>query len=219
MQISLFPKTKSLFGTNVYLMRWLVGFNNSCKWLEDKTTQASLHAGPFLSCKTPCPSSCSVLAIKCAACLCAKASVRSPTATPTHSQLRDQHFQNDLNGTKQKILKRRHLQPGNCLSVDQYVSAIQGRLPFTFGHKHQGYTCGTLFVDYVSGKIFNFCQLSNNAAKTITSKSCLEALANNKTINIKSLNTDNGTFASSVFKEDCTSKKQKHTFSGVGTHY
>jgi hypothetical protein len=201
------------------LVGWIQQLMRNSKWLEDKTTQASLHAGPFLSCKTPCPSSCSVLAIKCAACLCAKASVHSPTATPTHPQLCDQHFQDELNGTKQKILKHRHLQPDDCLLVDQIVSAIQGRLPFTFGHKHQGYTCGTLFVDYASGKIFNFCQLSNNAAKTITSKSCLEALANNKTINIKYFHTNNGTFASSAFKEDCTSKKQKLTFSGVGAHH
>jgi hypothetical protein len=189
------------------------------KWLEDKTTQASFHVGPFLSCKTPCASSCSVLAIKCLACLCAKASVCSLTASPTCPQLCDQHFQDELYGTKQKILKCGHLLPGDCLSVDQYVSAIRGRLPFTFGCKHQGYTCGTLFVDHASGKIFNFFQLSNNAAKTITSKSCLGALANGKTINIKSFHTDNGIFASSAFKEDYTSKKQKLTFSGVGAHH
>ncbi len=46
MQISLFPKTKSSFGTNVYLMRWLVGFNNSCAiangWKTRQLKQASM---------------------------------------------------------------------------------------------------------------------------------------------------------------------------------
>jgi hypothetical protein len=152
-------------------------------------------------------------------CCVAKASVCSPTATPTHPQLHDQRFQDELNGTKLKILKCGHLQPGNCLLVDQYVSAIQGRLPFTFGLECQGYICRTLFVDHASGKIFNFCQRLKNAAETITSKSCLEALTNNKTINIKSFHTNNGFCASSVVKEDCTLKQQKLTFSGVGTHH
>jgi hypothetical protein len=191
----------------------------NCKWLEDKTTQASLHASSFLSCKTPRASSCSVFAIECAACLCAKAGVCSPAATPTHPQLHDQRFQDELNGEKHKIFKPGHLQPGNCLSIDQYVSAVQGRLQFTFGCEHQGYTCGTLFVDHASDKIFNCCQLLNNTAKTITSKSCLEALANGKTINIKSFHTNNDFFASSAFKKDCTLKKQKLTFSGVGAHH
>ncbi len=199
-------------------------------WLDSTThAQTQLAGRQGNSSKPPCQSvslmqnslciQLQCLGIECAACLCAKAGVCSPTATPTCPQLCDQQFQDELNGTKQKILKHGHLQPGNCLSVDQYVSAIQGRLPFTFGCKCQGYTCGAFCVDHSSSKIFNFCQLLNNAAEIITSKSCLEALANNKTINIKSFHTNNQIFASSAFKEDCTSKQQKLTFSGVGAHH
>jgi hypothetical protein len=46
MQISLFPKKKSSFGTNIYLMQWLVGFNNSCTiangWKTRQLKQASM---------------------------------------------------------------------------------------------------------------------------------------------------------------------------------
>jgi hypothetical protein len=46
MQISLFPKKKSSFGTNVYLTRQLVGFNDSCAiangWKKRKLKQASM---------------------------------------------------------------------------------------------------------------------------------------------------------------------------------
>jgi hypothetical protein len=74
-------------------------------------------------------------------------------------------------------------------------------------------------VNHAIGKIFNFCQLFNNAAKTIKSKSCFEALAQHKSFNIKAYHTDNGIFASAAIKNVCTSKHQQLTFSGVGAHH
>jgi hypothetical protein len=110
----------------------------------------------------------------------------------------------------------------NLATISHLINVSQ---PFKQGFrlhlvgKRQAYTCGTLFADHASGKIFNFCQLSNNAAKTITSKSCLDTLAINKTIKIKSFHTNSDFFALSAFKEDCTLKKQKLIFSGVGAHH
>jgi hypothetical protein len=191
-------------------IKWIQGLMRDRKWLQDNANKGSLHDGPFLLCKNSRASSCNVTALKCAACLCAKASTRSPTNTPT---------QPTRNTTKPQILKRGHLEPGDCISIDQYVSKVQGRLPHTFGRERHGYTCGTLFVDHASGKIFNFCQLSNNAIETLSTKSRLEALAREDSVTIKKFHTDNGIFASAAFKEDCNSKKQKLTFSGVGAHH
>ena len=196
-------------------VQWIQCLMRDRKWLQDNASKGSLHDGPFLPCKNSRASSCSVSALKCAACLCAKASTRSPTNTPTQPALRS----DGLNMPKQRILKRGHLEPGDCISIDQYVSKVQGRLPWTFGRERHGYTCGTLFVDHASGKIFNFCQLSNNAIETLSSKSRLEALAQEESVTIKKFHTDNGIFASSDFKEDCDSKGQKLTFSGVGAHH
>jgi len=191
-------------------IKWIQGLMRDRTWLNDNANKANMHGGPFLPCKNSRTSSCNVTALKCAACLCAKASTRSPTNEPT----RPAH-----NVTKQHVLKRGHLEPGDCISIDQYVSKVQGRLPFTFGRERNGYTCGTLFIDHASGKIFNFCQLSNNANETLSSKSRLEAFAREESVTIKKFHTDNGIFASAAFKEDCNLKKQKLTFSGVGAHH
>ena len=78
---------------------------------------------------------------------------------------------------KRNVFKRAHLEPGRCISVDHYFPPEMGRLPHTFGQDLIGYSCGSLFVDHASGKIFNFCQYSNNAIETIHSKCRLESLA------------------------------------------
>jgi hypothetical protein len=91
--------------------------------------------------------------MKCAACLCAKAHVRSPeNLNPCHSNM-------------SMSLKCGHVQPCNCISADHYISSVPGHLPHTFGQEKHRYTCGSLFVDHASGKYFNFCQYSTTANK------------------------------------------------------
>ncbi len=204
-RISLFLKRKSYFGTNVCRMCRLNGFNASCviengsKTMQTKEVCMMVH---FFSARIPVHlvASWSVSALKCAACLCAKASTRSPTNTPIQPAMRNHHLRDELNINKPKILKRGHLEPGDCISIDQYVSTVQSRLLWTFGCERDGYKCGTLFVDHASRKIYNFCQLSNNANETISSKSDLEALACEELVIIKKFHTYNGIFASAAFK-------------------
>ncbi len=102
---------------------------------------------------------CDVRGLKCLACLCAKATTR---ISKILSKL--------LLPVKTNVLKRSHLVPGSCISVDHYMSSVMGRLPHTFGQERVGYSCGTLFVDHASGKLFNFCQYSTNLNETISSK-------------------------------------------------
>ena len=55
------------------------------------------------------------------------------------------------------MIKREHLSPGDCVSLDQYESSIRGRLPPQTKGKEctdEQYTGGTLFVDHASGMIF-----------------------------------------------------------------
>jgi hypothetical protein len=94
-----------------------------------------------------------------------------------------------------------------------------GHLLHTFGRERIGYSCGTLFVDHASGKLFNFCQYSSNAVETISSKHCLESLAQQEGFSIKTYHADNGVFALNAFKEECALLDQRYSFSGVGAHH
>jgi hypothetical protein len=99
--------------------------------------------------------------------------------------------------------------PGCCVSVDHYMSSVMGRLPHTSGHKQVGYSCGTLFVDHASGKLFRFCQYSTTAAKTLSNKRRQESIARQEGITIQEYHADNGIFASKAFKAGCDSLDQK----------
>jgi len=96
---------------------------------------------------------------------------------------------------------------------------VHGRLPHTYGCESKCYTCGTLFIDHVSGKVFNYCQFSTNAYETIQSKHPLEALARQEGFDIKAYHSDNGTFTSAEFKANCERQQQEQSFSGVCAHH
>ncbi len=108
------------------------------KWLKDKNNNAaSLNLEPFITAKSQAPV-CDTLTMKCAACLCAKAHIRSPENLNPHCS------------NVCMLLKRGHVHPGDCISTDHYISSVPGRLPHTFGREKHGYTCGSLFVDHAS---------------------------------------------------------------------
>jgi hypothetical protein len=127
------------------------------KWLPGTANnETALHSGPFITIrKGSCAQLCNTSILKCAACLYAKSSTRSlDNLAPRPS-------------SKKLVLKQDHLKPGDCISADHYSSPIIGQLPHTFGKEQIGYTCGSLFVDHASGKIFNFPQYSTTAFETI----------------------------------------------------
>jgi hypothetical protein len=109
--------------------------------------------------------------------------------------------------------------PGDCNSADHFFSPVNGRLLHTYGCKRKGYTCGSLFVDHASGKIFHFLQFSTDTSKTIKNTLCLESMAKEVGIEIKQYLLDNGIFASQEFKEYCDRSKRKYSFSGVGAKH
>jgi transposase InsO family protein len=82
-----------------------------------------------------------------------------------------------------------------------------------------GYTCGSLFVDHASGKIFNFAQYSNNANETIQSAQRLESMTRYEGFRIKSYHLDNGIFSTKDFKDHCIQQHQQFSFSGVGAKH
>ena len=103
--------------------------------------------------------------------------------------------------------------------IDHYISAVQGRLKHTFGEQ-QGYTCGTIFVDHATGKIFNYCQLSNDASNTLGSKHKGEQEhAKAERFTIKKYHSENGVFTFIEFKGNCEKLGQNIDLSGVGTQH
>ncbi len=178
----------------------------------------SLHAGPFLPCRTKGPV-CDTAGIKCMACLCAKAQRRSTQSRVIHDPDHLTRLRQHVDGSNTMVLKRGHMSPGDCVSADHYLSPVNGRLYSSYGRESRGYTCGTLFVDHASGKIFNFPQLSTTAADTIRSKHLLERLALDDGIRIKHYHSDNGVFNSAAFKDDCITSSQHISFSSVGAHH
>ncbi len=120
---------------------------------------------------------------------------------------------------KPQTLKSNHLTPGNCVSADHYFSPVPSFLPHTFGNEHIGYTCGSLFVDHASGKVFDFPQYSNNASKTIQCAQRLKSMAQDAGFRIKAYHLDNGIFAAANFQEHCKQQQQKFSFSRVGAKH
>ena len=202
---------------------WLQPLMRTKKWLQANQSSESLHQGPFLPCREKRTGSCKLTGLRCAACLASKATTRSAGARheshDTPSQSRLEKLSRRVDGTLRKKLKRGDLTRGDCISADHYISAVTGRLEHTFGRERQGYTCGAIFVDHATSKIFNFCQYSTTAFETVTSKNKLEQLAKQEGFDVKSYHSDNGIFAAKEFKSDCERLEQPITFSGVGTQH
>ncbi len=151
------------------------------EWLKSEGNEL-LHNGPFITTRS-CAPTCDILRLKCGACLCAKATVRRPQNMPPRPSI------------ERGFLKEDDVYPDSCIPADHYFSPVQGRLMHTYGCERHGYTCGSLFVDHASGKIFNFPQFSTNTTETLRSVAHLEAYAHDEGFKIKKYHSDNGIFS------------------------
>ena len=156
------------------------------------------------------PSKAEALECKCAACLLAKA-CRCTPAKPSKPIVHP----------PKSVLKTDHLVPGQCVSVDHYVSPVHGRHVDDYGRAcHQdGYTGGAVFVDHASSKIFHQPQTDLTATSTIFCKQRVEADAVNFVISIKKYHSDNGVFCSQEFREHCCGQDQDLDCSAPGANH
>ena len=117
-------------------------------------------------------------------------------------------------------IRAEDLNPGDCVSVDQYESSVRGRRPETKGREKWDYKyCGgTLFYDHASGKISVYHQTSLSAPETIKAKAAFEREAALCGISVKKYRTDNGIFTSKAY-EDSLDQGQYTDRSGVGAHH
>ena len=139
------------------------------KWSKSNYSEHSLKQGPFISCKKPRTSKCDARELKGATSQIAKARTQSLGSHIVHHNC-DQV----VKGKKTIQLKCEHTRPGCCVSAEYCIFAVTGHLPYTDEREQHKYQAGTLFVDHVSGKVFNFCQLSTGAADIVVRKHALE---------------------------------------------
>lgn len=142
-------------------------------------------------------------------------------------QLGKQHRQTPRSIKMQTIpenqmrIRREDLHPGDCVSVDQYLCHVRGRLPHTKGREPiaSRYTGGTLFVDHASTYMFIHHQVSLGMPETITGKHLFEHEAKLNSTKIKAYRADNHPFAAEEFVQDTKLEHQTVTYSGVGAHH
>ena len=117
-------------------------------------------------------------------------------------------------------IRAEDMNPGDCVSVDQYESAVRGRRAHTRGKEKSKlqFVGGTLFYDHASSFIRCFHQVSLSAPDTIASKRAWEregVLCGRTT---KKYRTDNGIFTSKAYEESLD-EHQYTDRSGVGAHH
>ena len=181
------------------------------QWVQvTPSAEDTLDTDPILPTKHSATERVKSANIKCASCCMGKQGCRPTTSTARPSSTDDV-----------MKLKANHLIPGECVSVDHYMSPVRGRRLSGFAQttNTNGYVGGSLYVDHASGKIFHYPQSELSSSTTVHAKQTLEAAAKEMNISIKSYHADNGIFASQEFKNHCKSQKQTATFSGVGAHH
>ena len=147
---------------------------------------------------------------KCPACLLGKMHRLSPKTSVT-KQLPESEM----------AIRQNDLKPGDCVSIDQMVSKVPGRLSHTFGKEdpRQKLNGCTLFCDHCSGYVYLNPQVSLRVGKTLEGKHAFERMAELCNVKIKSFRADNHPFASKEFKEDLELQNQTIDYSGVGAHF
>jgi hypothetical protein len=163
---------------------------------------------PIIQAKHPKASSCPLLL--CVACQIAK-----------QTRLGDETIRQMKVDEKEQMLRRGHLEPGQMVSVHQYVSALPGRLPHTKGKepKQDKYCGGTTFLDHASTKIFIKNQVSLNAGETVMAKKAFEREAMSSGVRIRGYHANNVPFNSEAWRLDIESKGQELSLSGTGARH
>ena len=190
------------------LWHWKLGHAN-LQWIQTLCREPTNNSRRFVL-ETHHSKTSSCVLPKCAACMLGKQTHRRP-GTNTGVLVKG----------KEMMLRRDHLQPGDCVSLDQYESSIPGCLPHTYGKekKDDQYNGGTLFIDHSSSMVFIQHQVSLRTGETLQAKHKFEQLAREHGVTIKSYHADNSTFGNADFVCSIEDNGQAIKFSGIGAHH
>ena len=113
------------------------------------------------------------------------------------------------------------VQPGSCVSIDQYCSSVRGRLPNTAGKesKDKCFSGGIMFYDHATRLIVVRHQVSLKVGETLKRKHQFEGYCRDRGVSVAHYYADNMPFRADALKEDCRVQKQQLTISGVGAHH
>ena len=188
------------------LIHWKLGHPH-LQWVQ-KLTADTRERQQIIVTKESKVSSCPIPL--CAACNLSKQNRRTP-ATESRQNIPEADM----------TLRRGHLHAGDMVSIDQYMSALPGRLCHTKGKepKKDKFTGGTLFVDHATSYIYLRNQVSLNTGETLQSKKAFEQVASQFGITIKGFRADNVPFGSAAFMQNLADNDQTMTFSGTGAHH
>ena len=122
---------------------------------------------------------------------------------------------------KVDVLAKERYMPGDFVSSDQFKVPVPGRRLWGYGKEKDEdlYNCGTVFHDMASSYIWMELQSDGSAAETLLGKIRFEDYLATFGVSIKHLHSDNGIYIAKKFRDDCSSKGQKQTFSGVGAQF
>ncbi len=123
---------------------------------------------------------------------------------------------------KDGILKFKQYKPGNKVFSDQFVVHTPGRCLDGYGCERPECSLhgDTIYTDAASNLVYVEWQTSMGAGKTIMGKAQFEQMCwNLASVTIKNYHSNNGVYDASIFCEDCISKDQSWTFSGVGAKH
>jgi hypothetical protein len=183
------------------------------QWIQDLMRPRKQNVGDtaqpaVISTKTTGAANC--VHPKCPACQLAKQHRR-----PTGSQKKQDRPESEM------AIRRNNLKPGECISIDQYISRTPGRLPSTRGKEslRDRYSGGTLFVDHATALVFIKNQISLRVGETLQGKHEFERYAEQHGVKVKSYHADNHPFGAKEFLEDLELQDQTITYSGVGAHF
>ena len=123
-------------------------------------------------------------------------------------------------GSVASLQKQDLKRPGQCVGVDQMISAQPGLVPQEKGHLTRAriWAC-TIFVDYYTGFTFVALMRDLTAESTLAAKREFEHRCAVRGVQVEHYHADNGRFAEPAFVDECKRCKQELTFCGVGAHH
>ena len=123
-------------------------------------------------------------------------------------------------GAPGSIRKESETEPGDCISIDQLVSAQPGLIPQMSGFLTNLRLWGaTIFVDHVSNYVYVALMRDLTLDETLLAKTSFERHAQDGGVSIRAYRADNGRFADQGFRDAIKDSNQKITYCAVGAHH
>ena len=123
--------------------------------------------------------------------------------------------------SKEKLLSKDVLIPGEKISMDHFIVSTPGRLFSSRGSESADrlYKGGVIFKDHASGFVFVEPVVNFTAGEAIRAKQRFEREMASMGVTVLSFHTDNGVFTSAAFQDELSKLGQGLSLSGVGAHH